>query len=145
MGSQHCTCAFTETVDPARRPSIPQVRQGSVRFNLKEEEPPPPSPFPFLLYLFYEWNILTYPILRIAMREFSRILYSFLGVCACRHRDRTKTKLYLYYYKTNLSVLGYIKTILNVVVSVAQLSEGNVYSEAIIIFICKPDNSRHCS
>ena len=33
--------------------SIPQVRQGSVRFNLREEEPPP-SPFPFLLYLFYD-------------------------------------------------------------------------------------------
>ena len=42
-------CAYTETVDPARRPSIPQVRQGSVRFNLKEEEPPP---FPFLLYTY---------------------------------------------------------------------------------------------
>ena len=45
LGSRHCTCAYTETVDPARRPSIPQVRQGSVRFNLKEEEPPSP-PFP---------------------------------------------------------------------------------------------------
>ena len=38
----HCTCAYTETVDQARRHSIPQVRQGSVRFNLREEEPPPP-------------------------------------------------------------------------------------------------------
>ena len=33
----HCTCAYTETVDPACRPSIPQVRQGSVRFNLIED------------------------------------------------------------------------------------------------------------
>ena len=40
--SRHCTCAYTETVDPTRQPSIPQVRQGSVRFNLREEEPPPP-------------------------------------------------------------------------------------------------------
>ena len=51
MGSRHCTRAYTETVDPARRPSIPQVRQGSVRFNSSEEEPPP-SPFPFLLYTY---------------------------------------------------------------------------------------------
>ena len=42
---------YIETVDPARRPSIPQVRQGSVRFNSSEEEPPP-SPFPFLLYTY---------------------------------------------------------------------------------------------
>ena len=41
--SLHCTCAYTETVDPACRPSISQqwfwhatVRHGSVRFNLKE-------------------------------------------------------------------------------------------------------------
>ena len=34
------------------QPSIPQVRQGSVRFNLKEEEPP--LPFSLLaVYLFY--------------------------------------------------------------------------------------------
>ena len=51
LASRHCTCAYTETVDPARRPSIPQVRQGSVRFNLREEEPPP-SPFPFFLYTY---------------------------------------------------------------------------------------------
>ena len=44
LGSRHCTCAYTETVDPACRPSIPQqwywhgtVRQGSVRFNLIED------------------------------------------------------------------------------------------------------------
>ena len=42
LSALYCTCAYTEAVDPARRPSIPQVRQGSVRFNLKEEEPPPP-------------------------------------------------------------------------------------------------------
>ena len=42
FGLSHCTCAYTETVDPAHRPSIPQVRQGSVRLNLREEEPPPP-------------------------------------------------------------------------------------------------------
>ena len=49
LGSWHCTCTYTETVDLACRPSIPQIRQGSIRFNLKEEEPPPSS-FPFLLY-----------------------------------------------------------------------------------------------
>ena len=39
--SRHCTCAYTETVDPTCRPSIPHkwywhsiVRQGSARFNL---------------------------------------------------------------------------------------------------------------
>ena len=44
-----CTRAYIETVDPARRPSILQVRQGSVRLS---EEEPPPSPFPFLLYTY---------------------------------------------------------------------------------------------
>ena len=46
--SRHCTCACTETGDPAHQPSIPQpwywhgtVRQGSVRFNLTEEASPP--------------------------------------------------------------------------------------------------------
>ena len=45
MGSRHCTRAYTETVDPACRPNIPQqlywhgtVRQGSVRFNFTEDE-----------------------------------------------------------------------------------------------------------
>ena len=45
LGSRHCTRAYTETADPAWRPSIPQqrywhstVRQGSVRFNLTEDE-----------------------------------------------------------------------------------------------------------
>ena len=51
-----CTCAYTETVDPARRPSIPQVRQGSVRFNSSEEEPPPPLfPSCCILILWY-WH-----------------------------------------------------------------------------------------
>ena len=45
------------------QPSIPQVRQGSVRFNLREEEPPP-SPFPFLLYTYSMWPTLQYRILR---------------------------------------------------------------------------------
>ena len=53
LGSRHCTCAYTEIVDPARRPSIPQVRQRSARFNSKEEAPPP-LPFSLLaVYLFY--------------------------------------------------------------------------------------------
>ena len=46
--SRHCTCAYTETGDPARWPGISQpwywhntVRQGSVRFNLTEETSPP--------------------------------------------------------------------------------------------------------
>ena len=46
LGSRQCTSAYTETGDPARRPGIPQpwhwhstVRQGSVRFNLKEALP----------------------------------------------------------------------------------------------------------
>ena len=42
---------------PPRRPSIPQVRQGSVRFNSNEEEPPP-LPFSLLaVYLFYDDRI----------------------------------------------------------------------------------------
>ena len=51
LGSRHCTRAYIETVDPARRSSMSQVRQGSVGFNSSEEEPPT-SPFPFLLYTY---------------------------------------------------------------------------------------------
>ena len=40
LGSRHCTCAYTETADPACRPSIPhkwywQGTAGVSRFNLK--------------------------------------------------------------------------------------------------------------
>ena len=48
MGYWHCTRAYTAIGDPARRLGIPQlwywhgtVQQGSVRFNLREEESPP--------------------------------------------------------------------------------------------------------
>ena len=53
LGSRHCTCAYTETVDPACWPSIPPkwywhgiVQQGSARFNLtwKRYRPLPFSP-----------------------------------------------------------------------------------------------------
>ena len=44
LGSRQCTRTYTETVDPACRPGIPHqwywhgtLRQGSVRFNLREE------------------------------------------------------------------------------------------------------------
>ena len=46
---------------PAHEPSIPQIRQGSVRFNLSEEEPTP-YPFPFLCCILILWPIGTsYP------------------------------------------------------------------------------------
>ena len=64
LGSWHCTRAYTETVDPACRPSIPQqwywhgtVRQGSVRFNLRVKTRQLLA-FPILLYIIYLWCTL---------------------------------------------------------------------------------------
>ena len=43
-----------QLTQPASPASLKYVRQGSVRLNLKEEEPPPPLPFSLLaVYLFY--------------------------------------------------------------------------------------------
>ena len=110
--SRHCTCAYTETVDPACRPSIPQqwywhgtVRQGSVRFNLREEESAP-FPFTILLYIIYlcgtvirfsSWHWLTYINPLIFMRSLLGRVVTQHGQCA-RCAEITMESIFLCRY-----------------------------------------------
>ena len=53
MGTRHCN----KIVDPARRPSIHQVRHGSVRFILRSAAAALPYFLLAVLTVFYDWKV----------------------------------------------------------------------------------------
>ena len=99
LGSRHCTRAYTETVDPACRPSIPQqrywhgtVRHGSVRFNLIEDESAP-CRFRWSCYIIYLWSqqLLTFILSCAAFANLQLFVMLFTNSSPCEE----KSEIYL--------------------------------------------------